>query len=270
MLQLVALLLQAFFQTQHLNWKILVFSQEPNRLKLGETLEGIQHPCHCRMLFSRTDIAARGSAHSARGSARGSAHSARGSARGSAHSAHSARLTRLTRLGSPGSARLTRLQPAAYSNRIRGSDLVFAPPDNARVRDVDGGRGWLSSAFRAASGTQTEVGPSTVTETEEEGELSAAGGWKRIGNGWGAAADEHDEADDAGGGRETERGGAGGDAACTEKGWWTAALKRNREREMVAAREDGEDEKKMGGSRGMLFSRTDMLGCMITFPMDSL
>uniref|UniRef100_A0A9I9E3Y2 Uncharacterized protein n=1 Tax=Cucumis melo TaxID=3656 RepID=A0A9I9E3Y2_CUCME len=23
-----------------------------------------------------------------------------------------------------------------------------------------------------------------VTETEEEGEISAAGGWKRIGNGW--------------------------------------------------------------------------------------
>uniref|UniRef100_A0A9I9E3L4 Uncharacterized protein n=1 Tax=Cucumis melo TaxID=3656 RepID=A0A9I9E3L4_CUCME len=70
------------------------------------------------------------------------------------------------------------------SNRIRGSGLVFAPPNNARVRDVDGGRGWLSSAFRAASGTPIEVEPSMVTETEEEGEISAAGGWKRIGNGW--------------------------------------------------------------------------------------
>uniref|UniRef100_A0A9I9E3A0 Uncharacterized protein n=1 Tax=Cucumis melo TaxID=3656 RepID=A0A9I9E3A0_CUCME len=101
---------------------------------------------------------------------------------------------RLTRLGSPG---------LLESDPWLGSGFL-APPDNARVRDVDGGRGWLSSALRAASGTQTEVEPSTVTETEEEGELSAAGDWKRIGNGWGAAANEHDEADDAGGGKETE------------------------------------------------------------------
>uniref|UniRef100_A0A9I9E3B1 Uncharacterized protein n=1 Tax=Cucumis melo TaxID=3656 RepID=A0A9I9E3B1_CUCME len=94
-----------------------------------------------------------------------------------------ARLTRLARLSSLGSL------GSACSNRIRGSGRVFlpfffAPPDNARVRDVDGGRGWLSSAFSAASGTPIEVEPSTVTETEEEEEISATGGWKRNGDGW--------------------------------------------------------------------------------------